>query len=283
VEHLRFATATTGYAYGRDALYLTTDGGRTWQRQPGGALALETLSGNVIRVSTGCLPGCPMAIQTSPIGGTTWTTSDTIQPGMSPGVALVRTGHAAYVAVFGHTSGGAVNATTKLWTSSDDGAHWTDRGEPCPQSGDITQGGSASLEYDTTRIAAAPDGSLTALCTQRQASDGSASLGWQFTVTSTDGGHTFTAGARQALGSAPVSALAAASARVILVSSDDTYRSTDGGRSFTRLDAESGSSPGKASWLGFESATDGRAISADGRTLWTTHDAGATWTAHALP
>jgi hypothetical protein len=158
---------------------------------------------------------------------------------MSPGVALVRTGHAAYLAVFGHTSGGATDASTALYVSTDDGAHWTNRGEPCHQ--DL--GGLGEGEIDTTRLAAAPDGSVTVLCTPRQAGG----QGWQFTMTSTNAGRTFARGGVHALGSAPVSALAAASAKVILVASDETYRSVDGGRSFSQaVDV-----PGSLRWLGF--------------------------------
>src|SRR5690606_13371169 len=148
VEHLRFATDRIGYAFGQGALYLSGDGGRTWQRQSGGALALETLDGNVIRVATTCLPGCPMSLQTAAVGSTEWRPANpaTISPGMRPGGALVRSGRAASLAVFGHAAGGASNATTKLYLSGDDGAHWSARGEPCPQGGDSTAAGSAGVE-----------------------------------------------------------------------------------------------------------------------------------------
>jgi len=69
---------------------------------------------------------------------------------------------------------------------------------------------------------------------------------------------------------------------VLLVSSDDTYRSIDGGQTWSRLGANSGSDPGQVSWIGFENGTVGRAISTDGRTVWTTTDAGSTWTGHTF-
>ena len=53
------------------------------------------------------------------------------------------------------------------------------------------------------------------------------------------------------------------------------YRSTDGGWSWTSVEEIKG----PVSWLGFESKTDGPIVSANGRTIWTTHDAGAQWTA----
>src|SRR6185437_4991708 len=72
IQHIRFATDRIGYAYGSTTLLMTIDGGKSWSRQPGGADALETLDGNVIRVSTQCLPGCPYRVQTAPIGSSSW-------------------------------------------------------------------------------------------------------------------------------------------------------------------------------------------------------------------
>jgi photosystem II stability/assembly factor-like uncharacterized protein len=51
-------------------------------------------------------------------------------------------------------------------------------------------------------------------------------------------------------------------------------RSTDGGRTWHRIADVTGA----ISWVGFESQTDGRALSADGNVIWTTHDGGVTWT-----
>lgn len=271
VSHLRFANDSVGYAFGPQALLMTTDGGRTWTREPGGADALETLDGNVIRVTDpgDCVPGCPYSVQLAPIGSTSWHTVSL--PGQPGGVAqLVRTGNVAALQVYGNPAGGAPAPLTTLFTSRDDGAHWTNRGEPCPQQ--RPSSANPHGEIDSSRITSASDGSLTVLCTPRVES------GPQFTATSTDGGAHFAAGDRRALGAAGVAALAAASRKIILVSSDDTYRSADGGQHFARLGANSGSSPGPSRWLGFESASVGHAISRDGRTIWTTRDAGQAWT-----
>ena len=79
IQDIRFATDQIGYAYGPSAFFMTTDGGVTWQRAPGGADALETLDGNVIRVvdqvGGGCVPGCDYNVETAPIGSTTRGTS----------------------------------------------------------------------------------------------------------------------------------------------------------------------------------------------------------------
>jgi photosystem II stability/assembly factor-like uncharacterized protein len=192
----------------------------------------------------------------------------------SPGLSLTRTGNRAFVDIYGHVAGGAGNATSVLYSSVDNGASWTRRGEPCPQVG----GGAAGNEVDSTALASAADGSVTVLCTPR-----GGALAPQFTSTSTDAGATFHPGAIGALGSAPVTAIGAASGSVLIVADGDTYRSTDSGASFARLAANGGSTPGDAIWFGFETDTVGRAVSAGGSTIWTTRDAGLTWSKFTFP
>ena len=267
VDHIRFATDRIGYAFGQSALFVTRDGGRTWHRQSGGADALETLSGNVIRVvdQGGCPPGCKYSVLLSSIGGTSWRAVTLPgSQGDTATVQLVRNGRVSAIETLGRQAGGGF-AYGVLFTSRNNGATWTRRGEPCPQG--------ANGEIDSTRLASAPDGSITVLCTPHSEN------GWQFTVTSTDGGATFHTGYRRALGAAPISALGAASASTILVSSDDTYRSTDGGRHFSRVSATNRSSVGRVRGMGFASSAVGHAMSLDGRTIWTTTDAGRTWRA----
>jgi photosystem II stability/assembly factor-like uncharacterized protein len=277
VSHVRFATDRVGYLFGGGAaggsraLLTTADGGRTWHRRSGGADALESLAGTVIRVgdSGGCPPGCRYRIQTAPVGGSVWRTVTLPgAAGIGDGAELVRTGASAYLLVLGNPAGGAEDERSVLWSSADGGARWTRRGEPCPQSG--------GREVDSSLLTSAPDGSVTVLCTVRGGRAG------PFTATTTNGGASFRAGSRTALGAAPVSALATASARVVLVSSDDTYRSTDGGLHFARLAAGGGSSPGPLAGLGFASSTVGHAISVDRRSIWVTADGGRRWVAARL-
>jgi hypothetical protein len=274
VDHIRFANDKIGYAFGASALFMTTDGGQHWTRQSGGASALETLDENVIRVSTDCLPGCPYRVQVAPIGSTSWqaVTLPGVQAGMNSGVSLARTGSRAFIDIYGHTAGGAQNATSVLYSSTNDGATWTRRGEPCPQIGT----GAAGNEVDSTAMTSAADGSVTLLCTPRGGSDP------QFTTTSTDAGATFHHGKTDALGSAPVSALGAGSSAVLVVANGDTFRSSDSGQRFTRAGANGGTTPGDAKWFGFESTTVGRAVSEGGRAVWTTRDGGKTWTSYTF-
>ncbi|MEO8888534.1 MAG: hypothetical protein ABI301_06295, partial [Jatrophihabitantaceae bacterium] len=191
IQHIRFATDRIGYAFGPSTLLMTTDGGASWKAQTGGADALETLDGNVIRVvhqGQGCPPGCVYGVQTAPIGSTAWKPvrlPAATSSGMSVGVSLTRTGSSAYLAVFGHTSGGGSNARTNLYRSTDDGASWTNGGEPCSSVG--------GAEVDSTQLTSGADGSVTVLCSRRGSTPG------EFTSTAYASQPTFRAGAATAL------------------------------------------------------------------------------------
>ena len=95
--------------------------------QAGGALALETLDGNVIRVistATGCPGPCSLAVEYAPLGSPDWSSATvaTSPPGeRRQRVDLVRSDSDAYVLVTGHSAGGAQSATSTLFASTDDG------------------------------------------------------------------------------------------------------------------------------------------------------------------
>jgi photosystem II stability/assembly factor-like uncharacterized protein len=274
IHHVRFATDQIGYAFGPSALFMTTDGGVNWQRDAGGADALETLDGNVIRVvdqaGGGCVPGCDYNVQTTSIGSATWRSADlpgTYDHGSTTGVALVRTGHRAFIEVFGHVAGGGQDATSLLYTSSDDGVSWTRHNEPCPPS--------PRGEVDSSAITAAADGSVAVLCMPR----GAASPG--FTAVSPDGSAPFRAGGRLPSDPTASGLLGAASQQVQLVLSDALYRTADGGQSW-RLVSAVPLGRGEPIFVGFESASVGRVVTDAGRTIWTTRDAGQTWTKHTF-
>ncbi len=273
---LRFADPMIGYAFGPSVLYLTTDGGQHWVQLPGGADALEIGNGTVLRVtgkSADCTigAGCQFKVQRAVIGGDRW--QDIPTPSGGPalvGLQLVRTGRLAVISTFGHVAGGAQSARSALFVSGDDGTHWTLRPDPCPT------GGSAG-ETDTRAVTAASDNALAVLCTPRQAG------GAQFTMTSTDNGGHFSQ-APASLGSATATAFGAASGSILFASLDQLYRSTDGGAHWSRLPG----GPMTASFIGFESATVGRLLEAPSNgavgsaRVWTTTDAGQTWTAYTF-
>ncbi|MCL2780752.1 MAG: hypothetical protein FWD74_04575 [Actinomycetia bacterium] len=285
VSHLRFATDRIGYAYGPDVLFMTTDG-QTWVEQPGagvaagttgaGAVALETLDGNVIRVSAPQLPcpapGCQLRVQIAAIGSTSW--SQVTLPGRTAtgdDVSLTRVGSAAYLLDLGDTA-------AALYSSTDDGRRWVSQGDPCAK-----QQAGASANWLTS----AADGSVTLLCSQR------GGAGTYFTLTSTDGGASFRAGSAAPAGTVFVGA----SSATVLLATDQLYlyRSANGGASWRRVAAVPGAQAKigtsyaagiSPTPIGFESATTGRWIynwgDRDGAAIWTTTDAGLTWTSHAF-
>jgi photosystem II stability/assembly factor-like uncharacterized protein len=265
VASIRFATDQIGYAFGPDALFMTADGGRSWQRQPGGALFLETLDNNVIRITssgTGCPGPCGVQAETAAIGSSAWTLAR-FPAGAAPtadSLRFARGGSDAYLLFLGHTAGGGSRARSTLYRSSDDGRDWVAAGEPCPQS---------AQEVDSAAIAAAPDGRVSVLCTNRTAPNR------QFVATSTDHGASFAG-----RGTLPQRAdqLTGDPTTVLIAAGGSLLRSADGGRSWARLIQPTG----PVSFLGFESARVGRAVTDGGRTIWTTSDAGESWTAVGL-
>lgn len=260
-ERIRFATDRIGYAFGPTSFAMTKDGGATWQRESGGAEALETLDGNVIRLvaksSSGCPGPCDVSVETAMIGSSTWSTQQLAPGGISPiAVQLARSGTDAYVLATRNPASGAGIQTSTLYVSTDDGASWLQRPEPCPQAG---------FEVDSTALAAGTNGTVIVLCTARPGSSP------DFVAVSHDHGSTFA----RAAGSVPTSVdLVAGDTKTVLVAAGAVARrSTNGGASWARIDDLAGT----VSFLGFESKTVGRAVTDGGRTIWTTHDAGRTW------
>jgi hypothetical protein len=268
VTGIRFATPLIGYAFSASTLEMTRDGGRTWTTQAGGALALETLDGNVIRVvsdGSGCPGPCNVRVEYAGLASSDWTTV-ALQPGNLDAVYvhLVRDASDAYVLTTRNPASGAGVQTSTLFASADDGASWTGRGEPCPQRD--------GLEADSVALAAAPGGGVTALCQVRQGGSGA-----DFLVRSSDHGANFT----PASGTIPqfeADVLAGDPATVLVAGGAHAYRSTDGGRSWSQL-----SGIDDVSFAGFESPTLGRIVTEGGRTIWTTTDAGAHWSRFTFP
>ncbi|PZS26452.1 MAG: hypothetical protein DLM58_20695 [Pseudonocardiales bacterium] len=260
VAHIRFADPQIGYAWGT-RLFMTTDAGRTWTAGKGvdaqNVNAVEVANGVAVRVLvTG-------AIQVAPVGTDTWRATALLGGGAT--IDFVRSGHNAYYAGYRNPAGGGQSAHGALWYSHDDGSTWTARGEVCPQQ---------AYEVDSAAMAVAGDGSLVVLCTPRFQKNVATSL-----LVSRDGGLTFQSGTGPASGLPAV--IGAASSSVLFVVADALYRSGDSGRSWQRIYSvhlQGNAEP----WLGFESATVGRLVSGDGSTIWTTRDAGLTWTAHTF-
>lgn len=277
VRGLRFANPTVGYAYGSNALYLTTNGGATWSTQPGQADAIEVANGTALRISRtteGCPPGCTYQVSTAPVGSTAWSPLDL--PGqqlIGNAVQLLRTGHRAYAEIYRNPAGGASNAQATLLTSTDDGQHWTVRADPC--------GGTGDQEADSVQMAVADDGSLTVLCRLRVGGTTS------FVVTSSDGGATF--GAHHpapAGGIADAVGAADASTPLLAVATGGTtklYRGANAGASWTVVATVPAAAPtdGSLTVIGFENARTGRFAPGTNMFL-STADAGQTWVTYTF-
>ena len=263
VTRIRFATPDIGYAFGPSVLEMTTDGGQSWTTQPGGAIALETLDGNVVRLvssHSGCPGPCGVRAEYAALGATSWTTGD-LGPLDVGGVQLVRSDSDVYVLATRNWAGGGPAQST-LYASTDDGAHWAEHGEPCPQAGG---------EVDSHALAASPGGIVAALCVPRETADA-------FVAVSSDAGGTF----ERTAGTMPWAAaytITGDPSTVLVAAGAQSYRSTDGGASWAPIADVSG----EASFVGFESPTLGRIVTDGGRTIWTTTDAGAHWSRFTFP
>jgi photosystem II stability/assembly factor-like uncharacterized protein len=259
VEHIRFATPEIGYAYGADALFLTTDGGADWSQQAGGATSLEVENGTALRVTGGRLLIAA-------------TGTDGWQPASLPGGAVVdgpvyRAAHSAFV-LAGDGSAGQARA---ILSSGDDGRTWVKRANPC--AGPQAKG--------PPHVAVGADGALVLMCVDDIVSPTS-HVAPSFRVTvSTDGGATFTP-ARFTAPSPKLRAFAAADAATLFFCADALYRSTNGGQSWQRVASDASTESGAVAFVGFENPATGRWVTGDGSSVWTTTDGGSSWTQHAF-
>ena len=281
VSQVRFATATVGYLFG-PALFQTSDGGRSWRRVPGRPVeALEPSAGTVVRVEydhTGCPGPCDRTVQEATAGSAAWHTMLRIPAAAAAdGVAaqLVRQGTSViYIPVYGHVAGGAGQAHTVIFRSTDGGTTWQRLADPC--------GGTGLDEHDTSGLAAAPGGFAAVLCPPRSGT------GTTFVRTSADNGSSW-GPPRLVPAAMEHRVIAAASAAHLVVATGgetgegpfryELLASGDGGLHWStavsgtaRLDRRAPA----AAFLGFEDAKVGRWIS-DPHDIWTTRDGGQHW------
>lgn len=171
-----------------------------------------------------------------------------------------------------------------VYTSTDNGAKWSARGDPCPN---ITDG----YETDTVAVTLAGANSAEGLDSAIVFDCATRSLTSDFvgggTYVSVDGGAslTSTAGAGGKLD--PATALAAVSAATqFVVATGSAYTGNDGPALFVSRDTGQSWSvvagvpiTGRVVFFGFESTTTGRLVTDNGQrsTVWTTTDAGQSW------
>jgi len=278
ISRIRFANPDVGYAFD-PSLFMTLDGGRTWRRQgaPRSVASLEISQGNVVRISypnSGCPGPCNPTVERSQVGSTIW--HHILTPtGYEYAFSVAIRGSNIDVAAFGNPAGGANDAHTSFWRSSDLGASWANFDDPC---GESTTG-----ENDAADFIPVPGHAFIVECRPRGA-DADA-----FVVESTNGGASF--GVRRLLHVKVTDALAAPSVATIavayngnglgvLVSHDSgrTWRSTlvvtpapdsEQPRSFS-------DSKSVNYFLGFQDASTAR-TSFGTAFIWTTRDGGNTW------
>lgn len=283
VSNVLFASTTIGYLCG-PTLLMTTDGGHSWQAQPG-LHALAIAGGTAFRVAydhDGCPGPCQPRLQQAAIGSAAWHTliNPLVTPGQSGSAQIVASGAALLLGLYGNPAAGAGSAQATVYRSSDDGASWHAGTDPCPGRGD---GG--TREEDVTDLTAAPDGFFAGLCTPRGA-------GGTFVVTSTDAGRS--SSPTGALPKLPgLALLAAASSTTLAVSTGansgtgtfttELLVSTDAGKHWrtAATDSEQLSQQVTPAWLGFQTPQSGRWIGSP-HTICTTHDGGQHWTRTAF-
>jgi photosystem II stability/assembly factor-like uncharacterized protein len=269
VSSIRFADDVHGYAYG-DAFYATDDGGRTWQRQPAPPVVAVATSGrSVIRVvhpaDEDC-SACTFTVQTGTVGSTRW--SNAMAPALQ-GIAaqVITSGRDVYVGVYRNVAGG-VEARSELLVSTDNGTTWRQRDDPCGTQADAA----AQHERDTTRISAAPDGTVAVLCYDRNTGNPSVRV-------SHDNAKTFST-AQQFPAAVSVVDIAAASQGLVAsgVQGRDAVvllaTGTGGWRTVLRTPQPDGTVLGR---LAFTTAQQGSWTGPIGSTGWTTDDSGQTW------
>ncbi len=278
ISQIRLATPQIGYVFNGWQLFMTVDGGSTWRLQPGGGGRLAIANGTAWWIGDSstkpCEASCHIRLQAARVGSSAW--RDVPLPSVATsgsGADVARNGDVAALEIYGTDRGGPSGtqgsspSRSMLLTSTDAGSTWTVRREPCLQ---------ARVGAESLAPTVAPDGSITLMCRPRNG-------GGEFTVTSTDGGATF-------VPSAPLSGtsgyvIGAASSSVVFAVTDILYRSADAGRSWHSVLL--GDHPGTGVFeVEFRTANAGYVLAQNERgvspTIWSTTDAGASWTNYSF-
>jgi hypothetical protein len=268
VSSIRFATPRIGFAFG-PAFHESGDGGQSWRIASGRpAWNVEISDRRVYRVvsrMSGCPGPCSISLQVSDVGEGIWRALPTPHRDASR-TGLVARAPRIYLAVYANPAGGAGDAHTLFLRSLDAGETWDSFPDPC---GDGPQG-----ENDAVSFAAGPAGFLAVLCQSRMHSDVT------FVRTSIDAGRTF--GTRHTVPSGAGTTIAAGSARTLLVTGIAGGRfqalvSRDGGQTWRATLSIPAREGDAGTWFAdFQSARTAR-VAFGGPSIWTTRDAGATW------
>jgi photosystem II stability/assembly factor-like uncharacterized protein len=170
VDKILFANATVGYLWSSRSLFMTVDGGSTWQDQHSHARDLAIANGHVLRFGPvqACSVACPGVLQVAPIGSSTWRVSN---PGDYTSSTLSTLATGTNTAYFSSTR--LSDGATAIYRSTDGGQTW------------IRSGPGFCGKYGGW-IAAAPDETLSVTCYS--------AVGTSEVDISTDGGISFDRG-----------------------------------------------------------------------------------------
>ena len=247
--------------------------------------ALTVADGNVYRVAYGhggCPGPCQPTLQEAAIGSTAWHTlvGQLAYPARSSQAQIVASASTLLVAMYG-SQAGPTSAQAVVYRSSDGGASWQQRADPCSGPGP----GGNEQEEDLIDLANGPGGFFAGLCSPHTGSGA-------FAVTSTDAGESW-----QMAGPLPnvagLALLAAAGPATLAVSTGamggsgtfvaQLLVSVDAGQHWTTAatDSQQLTQEGTSAWLGFETSRVGRWISNPNR-IWTTYDGGLHWSRTAF-
>jgi photosystem II stability/assembly factor-like uncharacterized protein len=272
VSHVRFANSSVGYAYGPDALFMTTDGGGSWAAQNGlGADVLETLDNNVILVRAEST-ATPL-FRRAKVGSSRWS-SFTVPgfPSLAKGdtVQLARAAGVTLLAVSGYHPASGFGQYGALYRSTDAGTTWKRMVRPC---GPVPGGYHVTIAAATV---AAGDGSMAVDCATQWPKD---VTGGGEVYSATPGSTKFVApGTGGKVLPAPLIGSPTHDVQFVVTPDGQTYRSNDAGDTWSTVQQLSA-----ITFIGFESDTNGRAVGEGGRVVWTTHDSGATWSEAVFP
>jgi len=241
--HLRFATASDGYAWSTDgALWLTTDGAASWQHgRLGRVLSLETASGWVWAIAG---PQPYPDVWRAPVGSTVWTNL-----GFTPDRSATLLVHGPTAYVVGQEGAGPIPPSVEVYTGTQAGRH---QAVPCP----------TSLPVPYAELGASTDGSLVLVCDAQ-----SQSAEYDVAYVSTDGGSSWTTITTPPAWQNGVTAITGKRFSWngdVLVSSGGAWTVALAGP------------PGGFSLVGFETDQQGVALATDGA-LWITRNGGSTW------
>ncbi|MDX6275246.1 MAG: Photosynthesis system assembly factor [Frankiales bacterium] len=261
---LRFANKSNGYVVLNGHLSLSNDGGRSWLASalPGVVAVEAARSGAVVltNASAGDALCSPCRVFHAPLGSRGWTKTLELP---YDAAELRRSGQTVLATSFANSAGGASDKSAQVHRSDDGGLTWRSVSDPCTT---VSPPGS---EPDFATGLELAGSAWLAACQRFDPHAGSQ----DFMIVSGDGGQHFGPARDTPCG---YSRFAIASATTAACPAQDGVHVTNDGGATWQLTLPAGGRAG-ADGCGFQTAEVGRCVR--GVTVFTTRDAGRTWTA----